>query len=1143
MLDSDREKLRAIKTFPSLVKYLRDELDWPIEADDFDDLTFDYEPEELGIDAKTAAKIEQIKQLRPLVTNQPWGIFFLKFEPKHLPVVALRRILSQLVIKKRTSAKRSEQASWNLHDLLFISNYGEGDNRQITFAHFAQDEQSGNLATLKVLGWDYADTALHIDNVHSELKEKLHWPEDESDFDTWRNNWSSAFTLRHREVITTSKELAIRLAGLAKRIRRRASHVLAIETERGPLRKLHKAFQESLIHDLGVDDFADMYAQTITYGLLAARVSRPMGIEARNITDMVPITNPFLKEMLGSFLTVGGRKGKIDFDELGIQEVVELLNSPDTHMEDILRDFGNRTRQEDPVIHFYELFLTEYDKKMKVQRGVFYTPLPVVSYIVQSVHELLQKEFGLEDGLASTATWVEMSKKNPEIKIPEGVSPEEPFVQILDPATGTGTFLVEVIDVIHKTLMDKWKKQGLSEKQCLGAWNEYVPKYLLTRLHGFELLMAPYAIAHMKIGLKLNETGYLFGSDERARIYLTNSLEPPSDIQRQLEDISPAMAHEAQAVNEIKRRKCFTVIIGNPPYERDSVNKGDFILGLMDSYKKTMQGERNYQPLSDDYIKFIRVSQQLIEKSGCGVFSMVTNRSYLHGIIHRGMRNFLCSDYNQLHILDLHGGSKPAEDPPAGKTDKNVFDITMGVCISTFVHTSTRKNGDSCVRYAEIWGSRDEKSKYLNTNDITTVQWQELPTTDEYRFFIPKNSIMASEFQSLGPQLPAIFPLNSSGIKTKRDHFVVEFEENTLRKRIEDFINCTGDGETVKKRFGLKDLSEWDMMKRREAIANDKSIEENFITYMYRTFDVRYIFYHKDAVARPCREVMQNLLGLKGKNLSLLYQRQTYGLNFCHIFVTRYASDVNCISNLGGTVASPLYCLIPTDNGINLQLFIEYSVRPNINAIYMKDVCKYLNFICLDLGKGDLARTIGPEDLLHYIYAIMHSPGYRKRYQEYLKIEFPRIPIPLDRNMFCCLSQIGADLVALHLLEDNYEAASWNPGNSPFTEPIAQFVGKNQSEVMKGHPKYTDGRVYINYTQYFEGVPKNVWQFYIGGYQVCEKWLKDRKGRQLSADDIAHYQKIVVALNETIRIMGEIDKVIEKHGGWPGAFITAQKDL
>jgi hypothetical protein len=400
-MSPDGNPLHSIKTFSQLVKYLRDELGWPIESDDFDELTFDYAPEELGLDAETAAKVKEIKQLRPLTSKQPWGIFFVNFAPKQLPAVALRRILSTLVIKKRQSANKAQQAAWRLHDLLFISSYGETDHRDITFAHFAEEQGTGDLPTLRLLGWDDEDTKLKLDFVEHELKAKLRWPENENDIAAWRTTWSSAFRLRPREVIKTSQHLAIRLAELARSIRKRANNVLAVESDKGPLRKMHAAFKEALIHDLSTDDFADMYAQTISYGLLTARISRPAGLVADNLADMVPVTNPFLKDMLETFLTIGGRKGKIDFDELRVNEVVQLLR--DTDMEAVLRDFGDRNPQEDPVIHFYELFLKEYDAKKRMQRGVFYTPRPVVSFIVRSVHESLQKEFGIDD--FATLNW------------------------------------------------------------------------------------------------------------------------------------------------------------------------------------------------------------------------------------------------------------------------------------------------------------------------------------------------------------------------------------------------------------------------------------------------------------------------------------------------------------------------------------------------------------------------------------------------------------------------------------------------------------------------------------------------------------------------------------------------------------------
>src|SRR5215212_6145050 len=424
-MDNNLERLRSIKSFPSLVKYLRDELDWPIESDDVEDLTFEYDAEELGFDARTAAKIKEIKQLRPFVTGQPWGIFYINFEPKQLPVVALRRILSKLVLKKRASGNKGQQATWLLNDLLFISSYGESGERALSFAHFSEEKQFGDLPTLRVLGWDSQNTLLRLEDVEKKLTTKLRWPEDETNVDDWRKNWSSAFTLRHREVVKTSKELAVKLADLAIVIRQRANAVLSIESDKGSMRKLYKAFQEALIHDLDQDDFADMYAQTIAYGLLTARVSRPSGLIVENVTDMVPITNPFLKELLQTFLTVGGRKGKIDFDELGINEVVELLRI--ANMEAVLKDFGDRNPLEDPVIHFYELFLKEYDPDKRMKRGVFYTPRPVVSFIVRSVDEILRTEFGLEDGLADTTTWGEMAKRLEGLSIPEGVGADEPF--------------------------------------------------------------------------------------------------------------------------------------------------------------------------------------------------------------------------------------------------------------------------------------------------------------------------------------------------------------------------------------------------------------------------------------------------------------------------------------------------------------------------------------------------------------------------------------------------------------------------------------------------------------------------------------------------------------------------------------------
>ena len=579
MATHDREHLANVRRFDQLVAYLRDELDWPIESGDFEDLTFDYTAEELGIDAKNAAKIEGIKRLRPLVPHQPWGIFFVKFEPKRLPVVALRRILGRVTLKKRASANASERQAWAADDLLFVSNYGEGEERRIAIAHFSTPQDGRGLPTLKVLGWDNQDTPLHLDAVAHDLKKHLAWPDDEDDADQWREQWRAAFTLGHGEVIRTSKQLAARLASLARAIRDRIGTALAVENDSGPLTKLMEAFRTALVHDLDIPGFADMYAQTIAYGLLSARITDPARSTADDLAAHMR-TNPFLKELMQVFVRAGGRRGGpgIDFDELGISEVEELLDA--ANMEAVIRDFGDKNPQEDPVIHFYEHFLAAYDKPQKVARGVFYTPRPVVSFIVRSVDELLRTEFDLADGLADTTTWDEMAKRHKDLTIPDGTSPDQSFVRILDPATGTGTFLVEVIGLIRQTMVQKWERQGHCEQRIQALWNDYVPRHLLPRLHGYELLMAPYAIAHLKIGLKLYETGYLFRSNARARVYLTNALEPAGSEQFML-DLLPALAREAEAVSDIKRKGRFTVVIGNPPYSGLSSNMGPWIDGLL----------------------------------------------------------------------------------------------------------------------------------------------------------------------------------------------------------------------------------------------------------------------------------------------------------------------------------------------------------------------------------------------------------------------------------------------------------------------------------------------------------------------------------------------------------------------------------
>jgi predicted helicase len=1128
-----REQLQAIRTFPQLVKYLRDELDWPISQDDFEDLTFEYTPEELGIDIKVAAKIQEIRRLRPLSVHQPWGIFFVKFEPKRLPVVAMRRMLNAVALKNRASAANADKITWASDDLLFISNYGEEENRQITFAHFTQNQIKKDLPILKVLGWDNKDTALHMDYVAENFNSYLKWPEDEAKTDVWRRSWRSAFTLKHREVIDTAKKLSVQLAHLARNIRERINTVLDYETESGPITKLMNAFKEALVHDLDNDGFADMYAQTIAYGLLSARISNPSGRTADDFASAMPVTNPFLKELMETFVDIGGRGRKkgnsiqLDFDELGVSEVVDLLDA--ANMEAVVLDFGDKNPLEDPVIHFYELFLKEYDAKMRMQCGVFYTPRPVVSYIVRSVDHLLRTEFDLKDGLADTTTWREMAERFDDIKIPEGAIHDQAFVQILDPATGTGTFLVEAIDLINKTMSRKWLANGYSKKEIDKLWNEYVPIHLLPRLHGYELLMAPYAIAHMKIGLKLYETGYLFESGQRASIFLTNALEPAQDFKETLAFAIPALAHEAQAVNEIKANKLFTVVIGNPPYSIQSQNLTGSARSLADPYryldgeliveKGALQFEK---ALQDDFVKFASFSQQCIIQSSAGVLGMIMSHSFVDNPTLRGMRQCLGQSFNSIHVLDLHGNSTKKERCPDGSEDKNVFDIKQGVGI--LFGTSLGETPDfGVVRYGEVWGTRGSKYAQLEENSISATEFQVANPVSQFYLFKPQSAEARDEF-NLGFKVTDIFNIGSVGIITARDKLVIDFESEPLIRRAKEFRDSTQSDEDLCKTLGISLKKGWDIGRARKVIKLDKNLEQFVKPLCYRPFDTRLIFYHPSLVWGMSYPTMQHMLS--GGNIAMMVGRsgQVIGQDEWDIlFCTRGLTEFN-LYRRGGHNLFPLY-LIPETTNAQGELGGFSNQRPNLASSFLKALSDALGIP--QRGEHALPQGLTPESIFSYVYAVFHSPSYRNRYSEFLKIDFPRLPLIRNYKLLCTLSQLGGELIAVQLME------------SPRLEKtITNFIGDQNPKVEK--ISWTDNTVWLDKSQTtgFQGVRQGVWEYHIGGYQVCEKWLKDRKNRLLSDKDITHYHKIIIAISETIRIMAEIDEVIEDHGGWPGAFQT-----
>ena len=802
-----------------------------------------------------------------------------------------------------------------------------------------------------------------------------------------------------------------------------------------------------LVHDLSLEAFADMYAQTLVYGLFVARYydDSPNTFSRQEARDLVPASNPFLQHF---FDHIAGP----NFDKrlsYIVDELCEVFQHTDTKklVEEYMDDA-------DPIMHFYEDFLKEYDPDLRKRMGAYYTPLPVVNFIVRSVDKILRKDFGLAQGLADTA------------KLPDG----KHKVQILDPAVGTGTFISATIRIIYEHLLKR--KQD-------GRWPAYVHNDLLPRLHGFELMMAPYTIAHLKLSLAFKKTKFTI-FNRRLGIYLTNSLENGIAQEGLFSGFgfAESIAQESKDALKVKNETPIMVVIGNPPYSVSSSNKGEWIQNQIKVYKEGL-GERKIN-LDDDYIKFLRFAEHFIEKNKTGVVAMITNNSFIDGITHRQMRKHLLETFDDIYILDLHGNSKKKEKAPDGGKDENVFDIQQGVSINIFVRKDENKKGLGAVYHAEIFGKRDKKFEFLNKLNIANVEWKKLDYSEPYYFFVPKDFGLDEEYKK-GFKIDELFLHYNSGIQTKRDDTVVQFSSDEIEKVANDFLNHTD--KEVQEKYSLPaDGRDWKIKWAQNDLRKGYGIEQ----IQYRPFDVRYTAYtgkSKGFIAYPREKTNVNIV--KKHNLSLLSSRTIpTNQSFDRVFVTKSISDIHAASDQ--TYVFPLYTY-KDDNlykpNFNEEIFIKFiNINPKTEAL----------------------------DVFDYIYAVLHSPTYREKYKEFLKIDFPRVPYPKDKKQFDALVALGRELREIHLLE------SPKVGQFIITYPVSGF---NTVEKVS----FKDGKVFINSEQYFGNVPEIAWNFYIGGYQPAQKWLKDRKGRALSNSDIEHYQKIIVALVETERITKKIE--------------------
>jgi type I restriction-modification system DNA methylase subunit len=888
------------------------------------------------------------------------------------------------------------------------------------------------------------------------------------------------------EVIKSGKRLSEIMGAKARRIRTNINILLGAnaedETKAAEISKVYQLMKNLLVHDLEPDKFADMYAQTLVYGLFVARYNdkTPENFSRVEARDLIPASNPFLREFFDHIAGPRFEKGlSIIVDELC--QVFSVSNVKDIIDKHLKLNESDQTDAKDPIIHFYEDFLSEYNPVERKKMGAYYTPIPVVQYMVRAVDEVLKTHFNLPKGLAdsSTETYDVVS---------QGKKAKQTYhkVQILDPATGTATFLNETI----KFVADKFKGQE-------GMWPDYAKNNLIPRLHGFELMMGAYTIAHLKLGLTLKNLG-VDDIGKRLGVYLTNSLEEGIPHQPDLFSfgLAEAVTHESAEAAHIKSERPIMVVIGNPPYSVSSNNKSDFIQNLIKEYKKDLN-ERKIN-LDDDYIKFIRFSEDLIEKNGSGVVAMITNNSFIDGVTHRQMRKHLLQTFDDIYIIDLHGNSKKKEVSPDGSKDENVFDIQQGVSINIFIKNSNKKSSQLAnVYHKDLFGKRNLKFSWLNQHNLNNSEFKRLDYDDKYYFFVPKDFKLQEEYERYF-KIVDFFNSSVSGMQTKRDALTISTNKRELEERLKYILENNID--SIRSHFSLPlDGRDWRIEWAKLDIERGSGKVTNVL---YRPFDIRFTYYSgltKGFIAYP--RYKENSSIIDRDNVSILATRQLSSNSWHHTFISNELTEMCTLSNKGKE----------TQYTFPLWLYDEQGNKSsNLNA----DIVQAIKLKVPDCDE---------QQIFDYIYGVLHWPAYRTKYKEFLKIDFPRVPYPKTQAEFDKFKLVGERLRQLHLMlapdVDDYITSFPEPG----TNQVVKLKYVCHPELDSGSPtKDSTGRVYINETQYFGGVPETAWNFYIGGYQPAQKWLKDRKGRELGFEDIIHYQRIIKVLDETGKVMGII---------------------
>ncbi len=935
--------------------------------------------------------------------------------------------------------------------------------------------------------------------------------------------------------IASAEELARRLAKLTHIIRDVITGAFQTGQASRQLRDWRDAFAATLLPELApqgdaekelqaVREFADMFAQTLAYGLFSARASSGSAHFTREKAQkLIPRTNPFLRAF---FEQITG--AALDDEPFAgfVEDLIQTLDHAD--MARVMEDFGKHRHRRDPVVHFYETFLQAYDPKLREVRGVYYTPEPVVNYIVQSIDRLLKDKFGLKAGLADHSK-ITVTRQEGERETTE----ETHRVLVLDPATGTATFLYTVLDFIRSQF--KTRKNA-------GQWGSYVHEHLLPRLFGFELLMAPYAVAHFKLGLALaamdeeplfrQQWSYEPQANERLNIFLTNTLE---DLEHTAEQLGPlrVLSNEANSAYEVKKHKPVLVVLGNPPYSGHSANTGEWISKLVRDYyfcDGKPLGERNPKWLQDDYVKFLRWAQWRIEQTGQGVLAFVTNNGYLDNPTFRGMRQNLMQTFDEIYVLDLHGNSKKKEIVPnSGEADKNVFDIQQGVAIGIFVklppkaRAKNKEKPPATVRHCHLWGAlRQKKYDWLDSHQVENTEWGMLTPVTPHYLFIPQDTKRFKEYER-GWKVTDIMPVNVLGFQSHRDGFAIAMDKHEIESRIIALRSSQFSDDQLRRKFSLQDNRDWNLAEARKELLVGDDWRKPIMRCLYHPFDRRWCYFDEIAMDYPRRELKIHVA--RKENLVMCLMRQTRALQWHHAFATEMPTPAVFLEIKDGSSVFPLY-LYPNGKLPEEDLFAhDNGRRPNFSAGFIRDLCDKLKVMFVPDGLGRPGkREVGPELIFHYAYAVFHSPAYRERYAAFLRADFPRLPLTSDYELFRILAGIGGELVDLHA------RGKGEPRNLSFPVKGDNVIEEVRYQSPQGKEP---GRVWINERQYVEGVPESAWAFPIGGYLPAQRWLKDRMGRALGYEEQAEYQRMIWAMLETRRFMGQIDASIEQHGGWP----------